>query len=258
MVGKKIVILGSGDIGLIMARRLTLEGAKVLSVVEMLPYPSGLPRNIIQCLEDFNIPLLLSYTVVNIEGGKRLNSVTIAPVGRRGGIKQGRKKIPCDTLLLSVGLIPENELSRQAGVVLSKITGGPMVDEDGQTNIPGIFACGNVLHVHDVVDYATLEATRVGEAAASYIKGEKRNQKLKTSFGEGIKYLLPHRIGTRKDIELSMRVSSPGKDKTLLIKDGKRLIKKISYHRVNPAEMIRVRLKKERLSGINELRVTLR
>lgn len=259
LVGKRIVILGSGDIGLIMARRLTLEGAKVLAVVEILPYPAGLPRNISQCLEDFGIPLLLSHTVVDIEGERRLRSVTIARIGRRGGRVAGtRKKIPCDTLILACGLIPENELSREAGTTLDGITGGPMVDEDGQTDINGIFACGNVLQVKDLVDYVTLEATRVGKAAASYIKGERiRKRFVATGFGEGIKSLLPHRISTLKDIELSIRVSEPGRDKTLSVNDRERLIEKTFYHRVNPSEMLRVRLKKELLSGISELRVSL-
>jgi len=153
MVGEKIVVLGSGDIGLIMARRLTLEGAEVIMVAEKLPYSSGLPRNINQCLYDFDIPLLLSHTVVDIEGNDRLSGVTIAQLGKRGGIIPGSKrKIPCDTLLLSVGLIPENELSREAGIVIDNITGGPQVDERGQTSVPGVFACGNVLQVHDIVD----------------------------------------------------------------------------------------------------------
>jgi len=171
MVGKKIVILGSGDIGLIMARRLTLEGAEVITVAEKLSYSSGLPRNINQCLYDFDIPLLLSHTVVDIEGNGRLSGVTIAQLGKRGGIiPNTRRKIACDTLLLSVGLIPENELSREAGIVLDNITGGPQVDERGQTSIPGIFACGNVLQVHDIVDNVSLEAEYIMEGIAEFSK----------------------------------------------------------------------------------------
>lgn len=260
MIGKRVLILGSGDIGLIMARSLTLEGTQVLAVVEILPYPSGLPRNIVQCLEDFNIPLLLSHTVVNVEGDRRVDSVAIARVGSRGGIVPGTKqRISCDTLLLSVGLISENELSRQAGVILDEKTLGPVVDENGETNIPGVFACGNVLQVHDLVDYATIEARRVGESVASYLMGRrKRGRRIRTQFGHGLRYLLPQWISDQNDVILSMRVNTPGKDKTLLIKDGKRLIKEVFYRSVNPAEMLRVRLKREDLYGIDGFKVTIR
>ncbi|GAI87237.1 unnamed protein product [marine sediment metagenome] len=177
MVGEKIVVLGSGDIGLIMARRLTLEGAEVIMVAEKLPYSSGLPRNINQCLYDFDIPLLLSHTVVDIEGNGRLSRVTIAQLGKREGIiPQSKRKIACDTLLLSVGLIPENELSREAGLTLDNITGGPQADERGQTSVSGIFACGNVLQVHDIVDNVSLEAEYIVEGVAEFLE-RKINQK---------------------------------------------------------------------------------
>lgn len=173
MPGKEVVILGSGDIGLIMARRMTLEGAKVKAVVEVMPYSSGLKRNIVQCLDDFNIPLKLSHTVIDIKGKERVEGVTIAEVDeKRKPIHGTEEYIPCDTLLLSVGLLPENELSRKAEVKLSKVTGGPEVDESLETNVDGIFACGNVLHVHDLVDNVSLEAHNAGLSAADYAKGK--------------------------------------------------------------------------------------
>ena len=167
-VGKRVVILGSGDIGLIMARRMSYEGAKVEAVCEVMPYSGGLTRNIVQCLEDFDIPLYLSTTVVQIHGKERLEGVTIAQVDeRRKPIEETKRYIPCDTLLLSVGLIPENELTRSAGIPMDPITNGAMVDENCQTAVPGIFACGNVLHVHDLVDYVSDEAERAGKGAVA-------------------------------------------------------------------------------------------
>ena len=169
--GKEVVILGSGDIGLIMARRMTLEGAKVKAVAELMPYSGGLQRNIVQCLEDFDIPLLLSHTVIDIQGKDRVTGITLAQVGPdRKPIPGTEQNIPCDTLLLSCGLIPENELSTKLGVSLSPVTGGPMVNESLETNVPGVFACGNVLHVHDLVDYVSEESGRAGKFAAEYIR----------------------------------------------------------------------------------------
>ena len=169
--GKEVVILGSGDIGLIMARRMTLEGAKVKAVAELMPYSGGLQRNIVQCLEDFDIPLLLSHTVIDIQGKDRVTGITLAQVGPdRKPIPGTEQNIPCDTLLLSCGLIPENELSTKLGVSLSPVTGGPLVNESLETNVPGVFACGNVLHVHDLVDYVSEEAGRAGKFAAEYIR----------------------------------------------------------------------------------------
>lgn len=169
--GKEVVILGSGDIGLIMARRMTLEGASVKVVAELLPYSGGLQRNIVQCLEDFNIPLKLSHTVVDIQGKDRITGITLAEVDAdRKPIPGTEEQIPCDTLLLSCGLIPENELSGKLGVTLSPVTSGPVVNESLETDVPGVFACGNVLHVHDLVDYVSEEASRAGQQAAAYIK----------------------------------------------------------------------------------------
>jgi thioredoxin reductase len=259
MVGEKIVILGSGDIGLIMARRLTLEGAEVIMVAEKLPYSSGLPRNVNQCLYDFDIPLLLSHTVVDIEGNGRLSGVTIAQLGKRGGIIPGSKrKISCDTLLLSVGLIPENELSWEAGIVLDSITGGPQVDERGQTSIPGIFACGNVLQVHDIVDNVSLEAEYIVEGIAEYLEGKLiKEREIKVELGKGLRYVVPQTLSRLKDTIFSFRVNQPGEKKILLFKDGKRIIKKKFLRRVNPAEMVRVKLTFSELEEIKTLKVRL-
>jgi len=259
MVGEKIVILGSGDIGLIMARRLTLEGAEVITVAEKLPYSSGLPRNVNQCLYDFDIPLLLNHTVVDIEGNGRLSGITIAQLGKRGGIIPGsRRKIACDTLLLSVGLIPENELSRGAGIILDNITGGPQVDESGQTSIPGIFSCGNVLQVHDIVDNVSLEAEYIVEGVAEYLEGKlTKEQKIEVELGEGLRYVVPQKLISQKDTIFSFRVNQPGRKKVLVFNDDKRVIKKKSFPRVNPAEMIRVKLTSRELEGIKTLKVRL-
>jgi len=259
MVGQKIVVLGSGDVGLIMARRLTLEGAEVITVAEKLPYSSGLPRNINQCLYDFDIPLLLSHTVVDIQGNGRLSGVTIAQLGKRGGIiPNTRRKIACDTLLLSVGLIPENELSREAGIVLDPTTGGPQVDERGQTSISGIFACGNVLQVHDIVDNVSLEAEYIVEGVARYLEGKLiKEQEIKVELGEGLRYVVPQKLISRKDTIFSFRVNEPGRKKILVFEDGKKVIKKKFLRRVNPAEMVRVKLSSSELEGIETLKVRL-
>ena len=196
MPGTEVVILGSGDIGLIMARRLTLEGAKVKACVELMPHSSGLKRNIVQCLDDFNIPLKLSHTIINIHGQDRLCGVTIAQVDdHRKPIKGSEEYIPCDTLLLSVGLLPENELSRKANVKLSRVTGGPEVDECMQTSIPGIFTCGNVLHVHDLVDNVTTESYTAGKNAADYINGiHHEGVGIEVFPTDGVRYTVPKTI----------------------------------------------------------------
>ncbi|MBN2014628.1 MAG: FAD-dependent oxidoreductase [Candidatus Altiarchaeota archaeon] len=257
MVGRKVVILGSGDIGLIMARRLTLEGASVLAVIEILPYSSGLSRNIVQCLEDYNIPLYLSHTVVDIKGERRVESITIAQVDEQWNPIPGtEKRMECDTLLLSVGLIPENELSRQAGIELHPVTAGAVVDEYLQTSVPGIFASGNVLHVHDVVDWVTLESELAGKSAAEYAKGVSfPESKISVIPGDGVRYVLPQRISGEKDVTLSLRVFCPGRDKKIIVKDGGKVVKKILKTRAVPSEMIRLSLKSKDLGGIKELRV---
>ncbi|MBR1533660.1 MAG: FAD-dependent oxidoreductase [Ruminococcus sp.] len=209
MPGKEVVILGSGDIGLIMARRMTLEGAKVKLVAELMPYSGGLKRNIVQCLDDFGIPLRLSHTVIDIEGKEHITAVTIAEVGAdRKPIKGTEERYTCDTLLLSCGLIPENELSTSAGVTLSPVTNGPVVNESLETNIKGVFACGNVLHVHDLVDYVSEEAAKAGEVAAKFVKGEiadsDRTVTLKAE--SGVRYTVPATIDPdRVDDKLTVR-----------------------------------------------------
>ena len=259
MVGEKVVVLGSGDIGLIMARRLTLEGAEVIMVAEKLPYSSGLPRNINQCLHDFDIPLLLSHTVVDIKGNGRLSEVTIAQLGKRGGIiPQSKRKIACDTLLLSVGLIPENELSREAGITLDNITGGPQVDERGQTSIPGIFSCGNVLQVHDIVDNVSLEAEYIVEGVVEYLKGKlTKEREIKVELGSGLRYVVPQTLIRVKNTIFSFRVNQPGQKKVLIFEESGRLIKKKSLRWVTPAEMVRVKLSSSELDGIKTLKVRL-
>ena len=257
MVGKDIVILGSGDIGLIMARRLTLEGANVHAVIEIMPHTNGLPRNIQQCLIDYDIPLLLSHTVTEIHGLDRVEAVTISPVDDNlKPIKGEEKKIACDTLLLSIGLIPENDLSRNCGVELGSVTGGAIVDESLETSVPGVFACGNVLHVHDVVDFVTLEAERAGRSAAEYILGTPRNvRRIRVDVGSGIRYVLPHNIPRDTDVELSIRVTSPGESVSVGFFDGKKLLKTKKFRKVHPAQMIKIKLKGSETSGIKALKV---
>ncbi|SKC89710.1 NAD(P)/FAD-dependent oxidoreductase [Maledivibacter halophilus] len=218
MPGKEVVILGSGDIGLIMARRMTLEGAKVKAVVELMPYSGGLKRNIVQCLDDFDIPLKLSHTIIDIAGKDRVEGVTIAKVdGNRKPIKGTEEYIDCDTLLLSVGLIPENDLSKNIDIQLSNITGGPIVNESLQTNIDGVFACGNVLHVHDLVDYVTTESYNAGKKAARYIRGEifDNRDSIEIKAVEGVRYTVPKYINfdNIEDVfELRFRVGDVYKD----------------------------------------------
>lgn len=255
MPGKNVVILGSGDIGLIMARRMTLEGAKVNAVCELMPYSGGLARNIEQCLNDFNIPLKLSHTVVEIHGKERVEGVTIAKVDdKRRPILETKEFIPCDTLLLSVGLIPENELTKSAGIDISGITNGAVVDQDRQTSVEGIYACGNVLHVHDLVDFVSEEAEIAGKAAADYIKGEKSaavDVNIKTD-GK-IRYTVPQKITKDKDITVFFRVADVYKNvKVNVIKNGEKVYSKKKI-KVAPGEMESVKLTKDMFADANEL-----
>jgi len=256
MVGKDVVILGSGDVGMIMARRLTLEGAKVHAVVEILPHTNGLPRNIQQCLIDYEISLLLSHTVTEIQGLNRVKSITISPVNENlKPIRGKEKRITCDTLLLSIGLIPENDLAKTCGVELSSATGGAIVNENLETSVPGIFACGNVLHVHDVVDFVTLEAERAGKSAAEYILGRQRKvERIRTEASSGIRYVLPHYIPSDTDLELSIRVVRPGEDISIGFFDGEKLVKTEKFQKVHPAQMIKIKLKRSETRAINTLR----
>ena len=246
MPGRKIVILGSGDIGLIMARRMSLEGAEVKAVCELMPYSGGLARNIEQCLHDFNIPLLLSHTVVKIHGKKRVEGVTIAKVDENGKpIKGTMQFIECDTLLLSVGLIPENELTKSAGIEINKITNGASVTQSRETSIPGVFACGNVLHVHDLVDYVSEEAEIAGKNAALYIKGELKNEFDIPIITDGkIRYTVPQRITELKDTKVFFRTANVYENVAIKVYGSDELILKINKPKLAPGEMQCVTLKK--------------
>ncbi len=266
MVGKKVVILGSGDIGLIMARRMTLEGAKVEAVVELMPYSGGLTRNIVQCLEDYDIPLLLSHTVTNVKGDGRLERVTVAKVD------ENRKPIPgteinydVDTLLLSVGLIPENDLSRNAGIVLDRRTSGPVVNESMETSIEGIFACGNVVHVHDLVDFVSAESRRAGLNAAKYIKNEiQRNEEFIEIEGtDGISYTVPQKFRKEnidKGLEVFMRVREVLKDVKLEVRCGDEVIMSLKKPHMAPGEMEKIMIPKIFMDKINtnKIEVTIK
>ncbi|MDP9751727.1 NAD(P)/FAD-dependent oxidoreductase [Thermoanaerobacter pentosaceus] len=254
--GKEIVILGSGDVGLIMARRFTLEGAKVKAVVELMPYSSGLTRNIVQCLEDFNIPLLLSHTVIEIHGKDRVEGVTIAKVDEnREPIMETAQYISCDTLILSVGLIPENELSQKAGIELDPITGGPIVNEMLETSVPGIFACGNVLQVHDLVDNVTAEARLAANSAIRFIReGEFGKSSINVKAGNGIRYVVPQKINVdniEKRIKFRMRPVSVYTNATLAVKSGDKYLLRQKRQRLTPGEMIDVNLSKDILKNSN-------
>ena len=249
-VGKRVVILGSGDIGLIMARRMSYEGAKVEAVCEVMPYSGGLPRNIAQCLDDFGIPLYLSTTVVQIHGSKRLEGVTIAEVdAQRRPIEATKRYIPCDTLLLSVGLIPENELTRAAGIPIDPITNGALVDENCQTQIPGIFACGNALQVHDLVDYVSEEAERAGLGAAKYIKGAAScRDAIQTVAGNGVRYVLPQTIQDKdQDVSLFLRVTQPFKNVRFTVSDGTNILASVTRMKAAPGEMEKIPLRADKL-----------
>lgn len=260
MPGREVVILGSGDIGLIMARRMTFEGARVHAVCELMPYSGGLARNIEQCLNDFDIPLKLSHTVVEIHGKERLEGVTIAKVDEnRRPIPETREYIPCDTLLLSVGLIPENELTAGAGIELSRITNGATVDENRQTEIGGIFACGNVLHVHDLVDFVSSEAEIAGRGAAAYIKGEaeKSDRVINISTDGRVRYTVPQRIAGQGDVDVYFRVADVYRDATIKVSDGERVILQKKKLKLAPGEMECVKLPADKLCGVENLRFSI-
>ena len=259
MPGKEVVILGSGDIGLIMARRMTLEGAKVKVVAELMPYSGGLKRNIVQCLNDFDIPLKLSHTVVDIEGKNRVEVVTIAEVGPdRKPIPGTEERYTCDTLLLSCGLIPENELSKSAGVALNPVTSGPIVNDSLETNIEGIFACGNVLHVHDLVDYVSQEASAAGKNAANYIKnGKEKDSKIVEILPvDGVRYTVPKYIRpTEMDDTLTVRfrVGVVYKNCAIATYFDDQLISKRKRPVMAPGEMEQVILDKKKLGEYPDL-----
>lgn len=253
-VGNRVVILGSGDIGLIMARRMSLEGAKVEAVCEIMPYSGGLTRNIVQCLEDFNIPLYLSHTVAEIHGADRVTGVTIAQVDQnRNIIDHTRRYIACDTLLLSVGLIPENELTRAAGIPIDPVTNGALVDENRETAVSGIFACGNVLQVHDLVDYVSDEAELAGVGAAKYVLHTTDTAAaINTQAGFGIRYVLPQRVHTDKDTDtaLFLRVTKPFGKVRFTVKAGDAVLATAVRLKAAPGEMEKLNVKAEKLHGV--------
>ena len=264
--GRRVVILGSGDIGLIMARRMTLEGAKVLCVAELMPYSGGLKRNIVQCLDDFGIPLKLSHTVVDIQGRERVTGVTIARVENGRPVPGTEEHFDCDTLLLSCGLLPENELSRGAGIALSPVTGGPVVDECLQTSLPGVFAAGNVLHVHDLVDYVSEEAAAAGRHAAAYILGQPASvadETLPVTAARGVRYTVPstvHPARLEGSLTLRLRVDGVYRNKVLTVCAGSDCIWRRKRPVLAPGEMETIVIKGpalDKLSGCGGLTVTL-
>ena len=266
MVGKNVVILGSGDIGLIMARRMTLEGAKVHAVIELMPYSGGLARNIVQCLDDYGIPLMLSHTITDIVGKDRVEEVVIAKVDEsRKPIGGTEYKIKCDTLLLSVGLIPENELSLNAGIKLDQVTGGPIVNQSMETSLKGVFACGNVVHVHDLVDWVTEESKRAGANAAKYVLGQLNSggSTIETEAKAGVRYVVPQilQLANVKDkIELMFRVDNIYNNTSILVEEGDQVIKCIKKRHIAPGEMESITLSKEEISKFrgNKLTVSLK
>lgn len=256
MVGKNVIILGSGDIGMIMARRMTLEGAKVQTVFEIQPYPSGLPRNIEQCLNDYQIPLYLSHTVTKIIGHNRLEAVEVSQVNENMQPVPGtEKRYDCDTLILSVGLIPENELSLMAGVELDPRTKGAVVDEFYQTSVPGIFAAGNVLHVHDLVDFVSLEAERLAKSVAAYLKEDLAPAEISIETGGLIGYTVPQKISGARDVSLSFRPRKPVRGCRVEIRQDETCLVSRTYPKLLPAEMETIDLPAGKLLSKSNIKV---
>lgn len=255
MVGKKVVILGSGDIGMIMARRMTLEGAEVLAVIELMDFLAGLTRNKVQCLDDFGIPLYLSHTITKIDGYQRVKGVYFAQVDEnKKPIPETEQYIECDTLLLSVGLIPENELTRKAGIEMNPITNGPKVNQYMQTSAEGVFACGNVVHVNDLVDNVSVESMKAGKYAAQYAMGTlpKEVKKVTNVSGENVRYLCPHSLSVAEEnekVSLYFRVLHPELDVTIRVKSGDEVIATKKRQRVNPGEMENISFDTAKVSG---------
>ncbi|MGO3604529.1 MAG: NAD(P)/FAD-dependent oxidoreductase [Enterococcus malodoratus] len=256
MVGKKVIILGSGDIGLIMARRMTLEGADVLACIEVMPYSGGLTRNIVQCLDDYAIPLLLSHTITEIRGKNRVEQVVVSKVDeKRQPISGTEQTFDCDTILLSVGLIPENELSRDAHLDLDSKTNGPFVYENMETSVPGIFACGNVVHVHDLVDFVTAESIKAGTSAATYILEQEKEstQYLTIKNGDHVTYVVPQKIradNIDRRTELFFRVNKVFDDSQILIKSKGEVLAKQKKSYIVPGEMEKMKLSKKVLDKV--------
>ncbi len=264
MVGKRVLILGSGDIGLIMARRMTLEGAKVLACVELMPYSGGLNRNIVQCLQDFDIPLYLSHTIIDVQGKERLEKVVIAKVDeQRKPIVGTELEFDCDTILLSVGLIPENELSKGANVVMDKRTGGAVVSENMETSVPGIFACGNVVHVHDLVDFVTQESLRAGTAAAEYVRGHMRptqQEYIELLNGNAVTYTVPQKIDkntANKLTDVFFRVNKVMTKKRIVVKENDVEIAGFPREHLAPGEMEGIKMPKVILDKVVGNKITI-
>ena len=250
--GRRVVILGSGDIGLIMARRMTLEGAKVLCVAELMPYSGGLKRNIVQCLDDFGIPLKLSHTVVDIQGKERVTGITLARVENGKPVPGTEEHYDCDTLLLSCGLLPENELSRAAGVALNPVTGGPAVNESLETNLPGVFAAGNVLHVHDLVDFVSQEASMAGNCAAAFVKTGRTEEaaEVLVKCGTGVRYTVPAKIRPaymEEKLTVRFRVGAVYQRASIVVRSGDTVLLRKKRPVMAPGEMETVYIKKDAL-----------
>ncbi|MDG6219032.1 MAG: FAD-dependent oxidoreductase [Candidatus Thermoplasmatota archaeon] len=262
MPGRNVLILGSGDVGLIMARRLTFEGANVLGVVEILPHASGLLRNVVQCLDDYDIPLYLNHTVTHIKGKERLENVTIAQVDEKFNVISGtEQKIMCDTLLLSLGLIPENELSKNVGIILDNVTLGPVVDQNFETNITGFFACGNCLQVYDTVDVLSKGAQIAGRSASERANGEKLEVKKTVDVvaGKGIRYVIPQKINKKGFVHFTLRVHRPQTAVTIVLQSADKEIYKKKLPYVNPSSMIAfdVEITDELIRSTNSIEVSI-
>ncbi|MDR0316046.1 MAG: FAD-dependent oxidoreductase [Treponema sp.] len=236
--GKEVVVIGSGDIGLIMARRMSWVGCAVKAVIEIMPYPAGLTRNIVQCLRDFDIPLYLSCQTTSIFGNDRVEGVEVSPMENGILVPEKRFRIDCDTVLLSVGLVPENELSRAAGVELNGATGGPLVDSNLMTTVDGVFACGNVLHVHDLVDWVSEESRRAGRYAAEWLRGERPELQIRAKAGSNVRYVNPVRINPRRENQIYLRSLVVKNDAVLELRLDNRMIRSIKKSHVQPSEMI--------------------
>ena len=248
--GKNVVIIGSGDIGLIMARRMSWVGCQVKAVIEIMPYPAGLTRNIVQCLNDFKIPLYLSTQTTNIFGNDRVEGVEVTPMKNGSLLPEQRFRIDCDTVLLSVGLVPENELSRAAGVELNSATSGPLVDSFLMTNIDGVFACGNVLHVHDLVDWVTEEARRAGRFAAEWLKGARPLVQIRVKAGSNTRYVNPGKLNPQVENKVYLRSLIVKTDACLELRIDNRVIKSVKKTHVQPSEMINLTLGPKDFEGI--------
>ena len=249
--GKEVVVIGSGDIGLIMARRMSWAGCKVKAVVEIMPYPAGLTRNIVQCLNDFNIPLYLSSLTTNIYGNDRVQGIEVSPMENGVLVPNKSFKIECDTVLLSVGLVPENELSREAGVELNAVTNGPLVDASLMTNVDGVFACGNVLHVHDLVDWVCEESRNAGRFASDWLRGERAPVQISAKAGSHVRYVNPMSIAPDRENIVYLRSMIVKSDAVLELKIGERVIRSKKERYVQPSEMITVKLNPKDFEGVD-------